>query len=389
MTIKDLNLVDANEITEHDQKITLNSAQKIVDFRKNYGNYKTFDDLLSIHYFGKKKISSIIDKKKFYICTPDEGPSFRHPPPFRRLVPSFDKNESSLNEENDLYIIHVNIRSLSKNIDKLKSLIASQNRKPDVICLSEVGIKESANNCIDIENYSLYENPAENDNGGVAIYVAKKFDCKQIAKDSDEKHFEILFVKIKLPDDKEVVVGAVYRHPKHETNKDVDEFVDNLLTTIKKLKQHEEYLYLLGDVNVNLLKCNEKVKKYCDHLFDLQLHELITHPTRVTENSSTLIDHIYTNNIGFTESGVILTKEISDHYPIYCRVEAWKKKRNPKQLMKVEKKESKATHESRKKVTVVEDDENVTQNLPEKRIVVSEMSESTKNGDAIQSEQNV
>ena len=46
---------------------------------------------------------------------------------------------------------------------------------------------------------------------------------------------------------------------------------------------------------------------------------IITKPTRVTPNSSTLIDHILTNDINNTfHPGAILTDVLSGHYPVFC-----------------------------------------------------------------------
>ena len=43
---------------------------------------------------------------------------------------------------------------------------------------------------------------------------------------------------------------------------------------------------------------------------------LITHPTRVTDNSSALLDHVYTINISGETHSYILLDDISDHMPV-------------------------------------------------------------------------
>ena len=48
---------------------------------------------------------------------------------------------------------------------------------------------------------------------------------------------------------------------------------------------------------------------------------LITKPTRVSDSSATIIDHILTND--YEQSiipAIVETNEISDHYPILCQV---------------------------------------------------------------------
>ena len=53
----------------------------------------------------------------------------------------------------------------------------------------------------------------------------------------------------------------------------------------------------------------------------------MTKPTRITNHTATLIDHIYTNSVNRLISGVIPV-DISDHLPIFCTVETSLKKHN-------------------------------------------------------------
>jgi hypothetical protein len=54
---------------------------------------------------------------------------------------------------------------------------------------------------------------------------------------------------------------------------------------------------ILGDVKIDFLKYNNDVQTsaYLDMLFDLGFMPVITKATRVTDHTSSLIDHIYTN----------------------------------------------------------------------------------------------
>ena len=50
---------------------------------------------------------------------------------------------------------------------------------------------------------------------------------------------------------------------------------------------------------------------------------LITKPTRITDNSATIIDHIITYDYEHCIiPGIVKTIEISDHYPILCQIDA-------------------------------------------------------------------
>ena len=49
-----------------------------------------------------------------------------------------------------------------------------------------------------------------------------------------------------------------------------------------------------------------------------QLQQLIQSPTRITASTSTLIDHIYTNNFSKISNPPVASSGISDHFPIFC-----------------------------------------------------------------------
>ena len=55
-------------------------------------------------------------------------------------------------------------------------------------------------------------------------------------------------------------------------------------------------------------------------MYSSGLVPLITRQARVTENSATLIDNIFTNKVVSYDESVygILVTDMSDHYPIFC-----------------------------------------------------------------------
>ena len=54
-------------------------------------------------------------------------------------------------------------------------------------------------------------------------------------------------------------------------------------------------------------------------------HPLITKPTRVFKNKSSLLDNIYTNFSNIAVNGILKT-EFSDHYSLFCITKVAKKK---------------------------------------------------------------
>ena len=79
-------------------------------------------------------------------------------------------------------------------------------------------------------------------------------------------------------------------------------------------------MYLVcGDFNINLMhyskvKC---VTDYVDMLHSLSCKLLVDKPTRITKHSTTLIDHIYTNDVKSRIVSGIIIDDLSDHLPIF------------------------------------------------------------------------
>ena len=64
---------------------------------------------------------------------------------------------------------------------------------------------------------------------------------------------------------------------------------------------------------------NIKFLKFNEHTNTNNILPIITKPTRLTDHTATLIDHIYTNCLQNFTAG-ILTADVTDHIPILCLV---------------------------------------------------------------------
>ena len=71
----------------------------------------------------------------------------------------------------------------------------------------------------------------------------------------------------------------------------------------------------MGDFNIDLLKfqSHEKTKYFIESMLTTGYLPVITKPTRVTDHSATLIDHIYSNSKSLNyKSGIVIT-DVADH----------------------------------------------------------------------------
>ena len=73
-----------------------------------------------------------------------------------------------------------------------------------------------------------------------------------------------------------------------------------------------------SDFNEDLLKSNSdtNIRDFMNLTYSLGCIPLITHPARITSTSSTLLDHVYTNNVLGERKSFILVEDASDHLPV-------------------------------------------------------------------------
>ena len=114
-----------------------------------------------------------------------------------------------------------------------------------------------------------------------------------------------------LKNSKSFLVVNLYRNPKETV-----QWNENFENLMEKARCEEKEIYVLGDFNHDLL--NTKIKKpWLDFMEQLRLFQKVSQPTRETNNTKTLIDHIYCNTPSNIASISVLKIGISDHYPIF------------------------------------------------------------------------
>ena len=96
----------------------------------------------------------------------------------------------------------------------------------------------------------------------------------------------------------------------------------------------------MGDYNINLLNydVHSSTVDFVDMIYSYSFMPLINRPTRITRDSATIIDNIFTNNLPSLEGSLhgILVTDISDHFPVFhvslipnrCDIEIKAYKRN-------------------------------------------------------------
>ena len=148
------------------------------------------------------------------------------------------------------------------------------------------------------------------------MYIADDLDYQ---KRNDLKLYKIndfksVFIEITYHNKSIIIVGCIYRHPKMGLFEFIHYYLNALLD---KLAKEQKNVFLLGDFNVDLLKY-EQHKATNEFLHFLSSGMFLPHivqPTRITSQSKTLIDNIFSNYISQDIVSGNLTATNSDHLP--------------------------------------------------------------------------
>ena len=220
----------------------------------------------------------------------------------------------------ELSVFHLNIRSLNSKQGVFCQLMELLELEFDVIVLSEIWSTniDFYENIFD--DYIFYSD-IPSTIGGVGMYVKGSLRVKvnhelKIITQADCK-VENLWIEINKHKTK-YVVGGIYRHP----NQNVNTFNDILSDKLAQISRAKKPCIIVGDINIDFMKItnNNCTKDYLNNLLVNNCLPMLLMPTRITEKSATLIDHIYYYQGGNSKrelkiiSGNIFS-DISDHLP--------------------------------------------------------------------------
>ena len=237
------------------------------------------------------------------------------------LIPNHKEsiNNSFNLSSRGLNIGHLNIQGIcGENLNKfseLKVLLTlPENNNLHILGLSETKLK--SHRTTDIFKINGFQTPFRKDNdsnggGGLLVYVKNGINAKR-REDLETQHISCLWLEISPAKSKPFLVGNMYRPPdsKVEFNDRFEEFIDSLLN------EDQEFI-LLGDFNKDVLDIDTE-REWGNFTTSLGLTQLVNEPTRVTNTSQTLIDHIYTNTEENIQRVHVERLCLSDHYGVFC-----------------------------------------------------------------------
>ena len=213
-----------------------------------------------------------------------------------------------------LHLIHLNINSLLSKIDELREI--ARKTRATVVGITESKLDGSVlDGEINIDGYELVRSDRNRHGGGVACYI--RSDISFNVRGDFSSEIENIFFDILLPKTKPILIGILYRPPEQS------KFLDNLSTSISQTCSfNEQEVYISGDLNINLINSQKHtpngIKRYKEFCSLYGIEQLLTLPTRITKNSSSLLDHVLTNSADRISQFGIVNVGLSDHQLIYC-----------------------------------------------------------------------
>ena len=203
---------------------------------------------------------------------------------FNNVVKEYDDTTFSL--------IHFNIRSINKHFEELQLFLNKPIRqKFSVIGLTETWLSQDSSLPYALDGYDFVVNIRQHRvGGGVALYVSQMYDY--VVRDelnSMTDSIESLFIEISVPGSKNIIIGVVYRPPNTNTKSFLDYFSDLVKNPIFIHKK----CFIMGDFNIDLLKQNNMSQDFLEIFLSASFLPLISKPTRIVNESATLIDNIF------------------------------------------------------------------------------------------------
>lgn len=222
----------------------------------------------------------------------------------------FNNVTKNCHTSSKLTIFHQNIRGISNKIEEF--LISLSLDPPHVICLSEHHLRTQQILNINLHQYTLGASFCRktHKHGGVCIFIPKNVQFHTINLDHfiKEKDLEICALKLSVLSNIFTII-SIYRSP----TGNFSYFLSHLESILNKIYKSSIELILCGDFNINYFNDDSNKQLLDSLLASFNLYSTVNFPTRISNNSCTLIDNIYINIYKHDFSVLPFINGLSDH----------------------------------------------------------------------------
>ena len=227
-----------------------------------------------------------------------------------------------------LKLFHININGIRHKLDEIESEFEDY----DIIAVTETKLDDNiSTNEITLADFQepFRKDRTENNGGGIICLLKNHIAARRMPEYELNSGIESLCLEI-LNQPFPTIFCAIYNPPNHSNEK-----WTRLRENFEKMLDHNQLskVIIMGDINDDLLIKNP-VPKMTQILHELNLSQHIISPTRITNNSTTLIDHAISNIPEHIDSAGPLPCLVSDHHAIYLHIN-WSQSLLKRQIVEV------------------------------------------------------
>ena len=209
-----------------------------------------------------------------------------------------------------LQILHLNVHYLYTKLDDIK-LLVSQHTNIDIMCFCETFLDSRIfDSVVEIEGFSLIRKDRPSNGGGILIYVNSNLSVKRIY-DLEHSAIESIWCELRYPNSKPILLCYCYRPPSSKVD-----WLTDFTESLEKANTECKECIIFGDFNFDICKTSGNSKTWIDLMSSFNFTQLVNNPTRISIQSKTLIDHVFTNMPQNVIDINVPVYSISDHYPV-------------------------------------------------------------------------
>ena len=182
----------------------------------------------------------------------------------------------------------------------------------DILAITETRLDNSwTDNELVITGYNLFRRDRKAaQGGGIIVYTHNSLSAER-RSDLESEQIEQISIEFKQFRCALILLSCFYRPPDSTVS-----FFDSLANIVDSIAAENKEVHIVGDFNVDLIKKSTSESKQILHLMEYQgFQQMVKTPTRITENSSTLVDHHYCSHPEHFLSITSPAFGLSDHNP--------------------------------------------------------------------------
>ena len=199
------------------------------------------------------------------------------------------------NQGSNLSVAHINIRSLRNKVNEVKVLLHVC--RFDILAIMETHLdRKISNSQLEIDNYKIIRRDRDaTTSGGCLFYIASHI-CSTRLRSLESSDIEATCLKI-MVNSSVFIIGAVYRPLSSDSL-----FFERFQDLLEKLWIKCHNVVIVGDLNCDSARSTDgsitsiSGQKLQNLLLQFDYMVINDKPTRVTKDTSTLIDLVISSN---------------------------------------------------------------------------------------------